>query len=191
MRVILASQSPRRKQLLAEICGQFEILVADGEEIHKSTEPKEIVCELAQAKGRAVVAAHPDLQDEDTLVISADTIVVSNGDILGKPKDEADAFRMLRRLSGREHTVFTGVCLLCGDKTTVFYDASLVKMKELSDEEILAYVASGSPMDKAGAYGMQDDCVVESFSGSASNIIGLPVEKLTDMLKKEGYYGKI
>lgn len=191
MRTVLASNSPRRKELLAQICGQFQIFVPDASETYTSEKPDEIVMELAEIKGRAARAQADGLLSDDVLVVSADTIVVLHGEIFGKPKDAQDAVSMLKRLSGKTHSVFTGVCLLCGAEKTVFFEESLVQVKKLSDREIRDYVETGSPLDKAGAYGIQDGAVVESYSGSLSNIVGLPVEKLLSVLKEKGYYGKI
>lgn len=125
----------------------------------------------ALAKARCV-------KDGNALIIAADTVVYVDGKYYLKPSDEADARRMLKELSGRTHFVYTGVAMKMGDECRTFYDKSAVKLKKLSDDEIKSYVSTGSPLDKAGAYGVQDGLVVEKFSGSFSNIMGLPVEKL-------------
>lgn len=125
----------------------------------------------ALAKARCV-------KDENALIIAADTVVYMDGKYYLKPSDEADACRMLKELSGRTHFVYTGVAIKVGGECRTFYDKSAVKIKKLSDDEIKSYVSTGSPLDKAGAYGVQDGLVVERFSGSFSNIMGLPVEKL-------------
>lgn len=181
-KIILASASPRRKELLETAGISFEICVADVDEsIPEGTPPDEAAKLTASKKAAAVSAIHPD-----AVVIGADTIVVADGKILGKPKDRADAENMLRMLSGKEHLVITGVCLSEGGNRTVFEKISKVKFYELSDAEIKAYVATGEPMDKAGAYGIQGKgCVlVEGIEGDYFNIVGLPVAATVKELKK-------
>ena len=168
--MILASRSPRRKELLKELCPAFEVCPALGEEKTDFSLPAcEVVKSLAFHKAKEVAALPSSL---GAAVLGADTVVALDGRILGKPKDEEDAFEMLSALSGRVHEVFTGVCLLCpaGDakEKTAF---------------IRAYIASGSPMDKAGAYGIQDGGLVRRIEGSYSNVVGLPLELLGEMLK--------
>lgn len=177
--VILASASPRRKQLLSQIFPQFEIIPAVGQErADKSLSPKDYVAALAAQKCDEVFLSH-----SDCLVIGCDTVVVFNGKILGKPKDKQDAINTLKALSNQTHQVMTGVCIRNGNKRLISVDVTEVTFNELSDEFIKGYVAGGSPMDKAGSYGIQDGGVVKSFSGSYTNVVGLPVELVKTMVK--------
>lgn len=121
----------------------------------------------------------------DATVIGADTVVVFGGRIIGKPKDEKQAFDILKELSGKTHSVYTGVCVVRGGKEKAFVRKSRVLFFPLTDERINSYIATGSPMDKAGAYGIQDSGFVKKIRGSYSNVMGLPVEKLRKILKKE------
>ncbi|MDE6188997.1 MAG: Maf family protein [Clostridia bacterium] len=178
MKVILASASPRRKELLSEIFDEFEVLPQNVDEKSNYSRPRFIAQDLAKIKLGSLGKSYADC-----LIISADTIVYKNGRVYGKPKDEAQAKNFLDELSGDVHFVYTGVAIYYKGKTTTFYDKSSVKFKALSEEEKLAYIASGSPMDKAGAYGIQDSAVVESYEGSYSNIVGLPMEKLKEKLR--------
>ncbi len=179
--IILASASPRRKELLTTAGVEFEVLVSDADEtIPEGTLPVDAAMLTAEKKALAVAE-----KCTDAVVIGADTIVVLDGRILGKPKDEADAKAMLRFLSGREHEVITGVCLTDGIKTEKFAQVSKVKFYELTDAEIAAYVATKEPNDKAGAYGIQGKgCVlVEGIEGDYFNIVGLPVAATVRALK--------
>lgn len=172
-KIILASSSPRRRELLQTAGLEFEIHVKDVDEsIPDGTEPAEAAKMTAAKKAAAVAEYH-----KDCIVIGADTIVVAGGKILGKPKDEADAKAMLRMLSGIEHEVITGVCIICGGESHNFAQTSKVKFYDLTDDEIADYVASKEPMDKAGAYGIQGlGCtLVEHIEGDYFNIVGLPV----------------
>lgn len=169
--IILASASPRRKELLKEVFPSFKISAQDAPEAKNGRFPSRLTMKNALAKARCV-------KDENALIIAADTVVYMDGKYYFKPSDEADACRMLKELSGRTHFVYTGVAIKMGGECRTFYDKSAVKIKKLSDDEIKSYVSTGSPLDKAGAYGVQDGLVVERFSGSFSNIMGLPVEKL-------------
>ena len=183
MRIILASASPRRKELLKEIVGGFEVIPSRGEErADLSLPPEEIVRRLAKQKAESVFAGNAD-----ALVIGADTIVYFEGKVLGKPKYEEDAARMLRALSGRGHEVYTGYCLLSAGKELCGAVCSRVLFRHLTEEYIRRYVAGGSPLDKAGSYGIQDeDGPVLSFEGSYTNIIGLPVEEIGARLAEFG-----
>ena len=178
MKIILASKSPRRKELLGELFESFEVLAQDVEEKHNYTRPDLIVKYLAKIK----LGSLP-IERKDDLIISADTIVYKDGKIYGKPKDRAQAIEYLNSLNGAKHFVYTGVAICHKGKIVTFYDKSAVYFKKLSDKEIADYVDGGSPMDKAGAYGIQDREVVESFCGSYTNIVGLPMEKLKDKLQ--------
>lgn len=180
----MASASPRRKELLAELIERFEIIPAKGEEkASPSLSPEELVKALAKGKAEEV-ATLP--QSRGKAVIGSDTVVAYEGEVLGKPKDEADAFRMLKMLSGKTHEVFTGVCIarwrngkLC---FTTAADRTAVHFETLTDEWIREYIKSGSPMDKAGAYGIQDGGLVKKIEGSYSNVVGFPLELAGKMI---------
>lgn len=186
MQWILASASPRRKQLFAEIVEHFSILPATGEEnVPKGYSPEQTVRHLAWQKAEEI-AKLPSSRGK--AVLGADTVVALGEEILGKPKDKADAVRMLRALSGKTHQVFTGVCVMypCGEGHTPYVDCACTKVRfnPLSEAQIATYVASGSPMDKAGAYGIQDGGLVENIDGSFSNVVGLPVELLKGLIAR-------
>ena len=186
MEWILASASPRRKELFASLVGDFEILPADCDENVTADSPASLVKTLAHRKA-ACVAALP--QANGKAVLGADTVVALGNEILGKPKDEADAARMLRALSGKKHDVYTGVCIVYDDKTgkrrkLVEADQTGVYFNELTQAFISDYVAGGSPMDKAGAYGIQDGGLVARLDGSFSNVVGLPVELCRRMIEE-------
>ncbi|MBE6771581.1 MAG: septum formation inhibitor Maf [Ruminococcaceae bacterium] len=181
-KIILASASPRRKELLQTAGIEFEVCVADVDEsIPEGTKPLDAAKLTATKKALATAESH-----KDDIVIGADTIVVAGDKILGKPKDKADAAAMLRMLSGIEHEVITGVCLVCEGKSESFVKVSKVKFYELTDEEIEAYVATGEPMDKAGSYGIQGKgcTLVEKIEGDYFNIVGLPVAKVVREINK-------
>ncbi|MGN0350042.1 MAG: Maf family protein [Roseburia sp.] len=199
--IILASASPRRKELLEQIGIAFEICPAKGEEKITKTNPAEVVEELSKQKAEEVAAMltiygeeHQELMTpQDILVIGADTVVAVENQILGKPKDEEDACRMLRLLSGRAHEVYTGVTLFFIDKSGkmgahVFHETTKVFMKELSEKEIKRYVASGEPMDKAGSYGIQGKCAIyiDKIEGDYNNVVGLPISRIYRELEKLG-----
>ncbi len=176
--IILASASPRRRQLLKQIVPNFKVVPAEGgEEADASLPPEEIARSLAAHKCDEVFSSHPD----DT-VIGCDTIVVFNGAVLGKPRDAADAAATLRALSGRTHYVVTGVCIRKGGQRLVDHERTEVKFNVLSDEFIARYVAGGSPLDKAGSYGIQDEGVVKAYYGSYTNVVGMPVRLVKEML---------
>ena len=180
MKIILASASPRRKELLKEIVEDFEIIPAKGEERADLTLPPEkIVCELAGHKCGEVFEKYPDC-----LVLGCDTIVYYCGKVMGKPKSREDAAETLRELSGKTHSVYTGVCVRSAGKILNGYERTEVTFNELSGEFIKNYVDGGSPMDKAGCYGIQDEGVVKSFYGSYTNVVGLPVDLVEKMLKE-------
>ncbi|MBQ2841859.1 MAG: septum formation inhibitor Maf [Clostridia bacterium] len=181
-KLILASSSPRRRELMATAGLDFEIIVKDVDEsIPEGTLPVEAAKITAKKKALAVAYDYPG-----RIVVGADTIVVAGEKILGKPADKADACAMLRMLSGREHEVITGVCIVCDGKQEAFAQVSKVKFYDLTDEEIEAYVATNEPMDKAGAYGIQGrGCtLVEKIEGDYFNIVGLPVAETVRKLKK-------
>ncbi|MBR3835642.1 MAG: septum formation inhibitor Maf [Clostridia bacterium] len=179
--IILASASPRRKELLTLAGVDFTVKAADVEEvIPENASPDEVVMSLALQKAQAV-----SKDNADCIVIGSDTVVALDGVILGKPKDEENAREMLIALSGRSHTVYTGVAIIHGEKTKSFCEATEVVFNELSQEEILNYIATKEPMDKAGAYGIQGKgCVlVEKIVGDYFNVVGLPVSRLYKELK--------
>lgn len=177
--IILASQSPRRQELLKLITSDFEIKVSNVDEtLPDKITPKEAVMYLSKIK------AEP-FADSDDIVIGADTVVALDGKILGKPKSEENAKEMLRFLSGRTHSVFTGVTLASGKKTKTFAVETKVKFFELTNEEIDAYIKTKEPFDKAGAYGIQGygSLLVEKIDGDYFNVVGLPVSTLARELK--------
>lgn len=174
-RLILASNSPRRKELLEKNGFDFDVISSDYEEIVFSSDPIEIARTFAIGKAKDVFDRLHD--KENSVVLGADTVVFLNGEILGKAKSESDAKIMLKNLSGKEHTVVTGCCLLsCGQKK-VYHVKSKVVFNKLSDETIDNYINSGLYKGKAGSYGIQDGySLVKSYKGSLTNIIGLPIE---------------
>lgn len=185
MRIILASASPRRRELLTQIGIGFEVIVSDVEEHVTATRPYEVVEELSAQKASAVLEG---LQpEEEVLVIGADTVVSIDGIILGKPKDDTDAASMLQRLSGRIHQVYTGVTMLYradGREADVirktFSEKTEVEFFEMLPEEIAEYINSGDCRDKAGSYGIQGFCAryIKGISGDYNNVVGLPVGRL-------------
>lgn len=181
----MASKSPRREKLFREICPNFEIIEPITDEAHKTVRPHAVVKELARLKAQAAISQNPDMFKEDTVVIAADTVVALDGMIYPKPRDEKHAFDILSALSGKTHFVYTGVCMRDRGAEIVFYDKSAVKMKALSEEEINAYIKAFHPFDKAGAYGIQDGQVVESYAGSYANIMGFPTEIVKQKLNDE------
>jgi len=160
----------------------FEIIVTNADETI-SGDPEYQVTGLALRKARAVAAP------ADSVVIGADTLVYANGQVLGKPRDEAEAFTMLKKLSGKKHTVYTGVALIKDGEERVFADATHVYFHPLTDEEILAYIATGEPMDKAGAYGVQERgaILVDRVEGDFYTVVGLPISKVYRALVEMGY----
>lgn len=182
MQYILASASPRRKELLGRLGIPFEISVSNADEsVPAGTKPVDAAAFTAEKKARAVAANYPD-----ACVIGADTIVVLGDTVMGKPADAADAVKMLTALSGKTHQVMTGVALIQGGKTVTFTQVTDVTFYPLSGDEIKAYVASGEPMDKAGAYGIQGlGCtLVEGIRGDYFNVVGLPVARLARAIKE-------
>ena len=184
MKLILASNSPRRKDLLEKLGYEFDVVVSEYQEQSFSSDPILTATTFALGKAKAVFE---NLKDKDSVVVlGADTIVYCENEIIGKPKDEKDAFNMIKKLSGKTHEVITGFCLINTDKIITDYVTSNVKFYTLSDDEIASYIKSGLYKGKAGGYGIQDeDCkLVESYSGSLNNIIGLPTEKVQEYLNK-------
>lgn len=179
--VVLASASPRRKELLSLIGMDFVVEPADVDETlpDEILSPKEAVEYLSKIKGMAV-------ERKDDTVISADTVVAFDGKILGKPKDRKQAVEMLTMLSGQIHSVFTGVTVVCKEKAVTFSVETKVEFFQLSQEEIRNYVDSGEPMDKAGAYGIQGkgSLLVKEIHGDYFNVVGLPVSRLSRVIEE-------
>ena len=183
-KIILASNSPRRKELLAGLDVAFEVRVLKGiDESYPADLPTK---QIAQYISQKKAAAYRNTIASDELVITADTIVVLGDEVMGKPKDEADACRMLRELSGKTHQVITGVTLTTTEKQYSFSVETDVTFKEFSEEEIVYYVKKYQPMDKAGSYGIQEwigYIGVTSLQGSYFNVMGLPVQRIYEALK--------
>ncbi len=179
--MILASKSPRRFELLKIISEDFRVIPAAGDEvIPDGTSPKDAVLLLSRQKAEEIYSQH-----KNEIIISADTVVSIDGKILGKPHSEPDAAEMLRTLSGRIHTVYTGVCVIFEDGSAEnFAESTEVEFYPLSDKEISDYIATGEPMDKAGAYGIQEKgaLLVKRISGDFYNVMGLPVARLARVL---------
>ena len=181
LKLILASASPRRKELLAWSYLPFRIVVSDIEEHSHYTDPKDIVMDLASQKAEAV---HLNC-DTNELVIGSDTIVVFNDQILEKPKSSNDARDMLMKLSGRKHSVFTGVSFKCGNKSAQFYEQTDVTFEEIDSLLLDLYLATGESMDKAGSYGIQGAALgfIGSITGSYSSVVGFPINKVIKELQ--------
>ncbi|MDO4965862.1 MAG: Maf family protein [Lachnospiraceae bacterium] len=185
-RIVLASGSPRRKELLAKLHIDFEIITSDVDENIDFVSPEEMVENLALRKAKAVFDS---LDDNDLLVIGADTIVYYDGEVLGKPEDEEEARAMISMLSERTHQVYTGVALCTRIDGAIsfktFHDKTDVTFYPIDRFDIDAYIKTGSPMDKAGAYGIQDDFAihVKKIEGDYNNVVGLPIAKLYQEIK--------
>lgn len=185
MRIILASKSPRRKEIFSSLgaeCGfDFEIITAPTDEELYGEHPKSGVATLAVRKGEAVYKKYPD-----ALVVSSDTLVELDGIPLGKPTDRNDAVRMLKELSGRAHNVHTGIAVHYGGRVVSGVATTAVIFRELSDSEIIDYVESGEPMDKAGAYGIQGaaGAFVEKYDGEFDTVVGFNLTLLKKLLKE-------
>ena len=183
--IILASASPRRRELLSLIIDDFRVLISEFDEssLPAGLAPEDHVVRAACSKARQI-----SWQNRDSLVIGADTIVVVDDEILGKPVDETDAARMLRLLSGRSHEVYSGIFIISEEMERQAAERTEVVFRDLSDEMILRYIATGEPKDKAGAYGIQGKgaVLVKCISGCYSNVVGLPLYKLSVLLKDSG-----
>ena len=184
-KLILASASPRRKELLGKIGIKFEIVPAKGEEKITKTAPWDVVEELSFQKAKEIA----EMQTEECIVIGADTVVAKDEQIMGKPKDDEDAFRMLSEISGNTHQVYTGVTMIrTGSNETVvsFAEKTDVLLYEMTEEEIRSYIASGEGRDKAGSYGVQGDFAiyVKGITGDYYNVVGLPIGKVYQQLKQ-------
>ncbi len=184
MDIILASQSPRRRELLTQIGLTFRVLAPGADEtVPAGTPPAETVEELSRRKAAAAAA----LEGTEPLIIAADTVVALGDKVLGKPRGEEDAFAMLSALSGREHRVCTGVTVTRGGRTVIFHETTAVRFRPLPAEDIAAYIATGEPMDKAGAYGIQGRgaLLVERIAGDYGNVVGLPLFRLGRVLAED------
>ncbi|MCD8391248.1 MAG: Maf family protein [Firmicutes bacterium] len=187
---VLASASPRRKELMRLIAEDFRVVVSDADEsaIDKAALPPSIyVQELALLKASA--SAKKVLKDKKAIIIGADTIVVSNGEIMGKPADDGGAFDMLRALSGKTHEVYTGFCIMRVRDAYTVCDCvkTEVTFRDLSDEKIRAYIKTGEPRDKAGAYGIQGkgSMLIKKISGDYFNVVGFPISEIAAVLEKD------
>lgn len=178
MELILASNSPRRRELLSKLNYAFSVIPSVGEETSTAKLPVDIAKELANRKALEVFKTHPD-----AVVIGCDTVVELDGQLLGKPKDVADAKQMLTALSGKTHLVHTGVCIVHKLGVWLFADTTQVVFDNLSDKQMVDYIATGSPMDKAGAYGIQDSGFVSHIVGSYDNVVGFPTERVAVILQ--------
>lgn len=191
-RVILASASPRRKELLEQIGVVYEVMPSGADENIGKKPPEEMVCELSIRKASDIHARLEKEKEDGYTVIGADTVVSFRGMVMGKPEDEGDAKRMLRILQGNVHQVYTGVTLCMKERGKpvrfhTFYEKTDVSMYPMSEEEIRDYVATGEPMDKAGAYAVQGRCAayIKGICGDYNNVVGLPVGRLWQELRLE------
>lgn len=184
VKIILASASPRRRELLGQIGLDFQMLVSEVEE-KVTTDVPYLVVEQLSAKKAEAVAKKPEAE-ESALVIGADTIVACDGQILGKPKDKQEAVYMLQKLQGRSHQVYTGVTLIYQGEVRTFHEATEVEFYPMTDAEITAYVETSDPLDKAGAYGIQGYCAryIKGIVGDYNNVVGLPVGRLYQEIKR-------
>ncbi len=185
MRVILASKSPRRKEILENLGLKFEVIVADADESSDIKDPALLVRTLAERKGRAVAERLGNL--DDTLIIASDTLVYAEGEFLGKPRDREDARRMINMLSGNSHIVVSGIYLnCCGDERSAASVTEVI-FDEMTDGEIERYIDSDEPYDKAGGYAVQGlaSVYINGINGDYFNVVGLPVNLLCKILKEE------
>ena len=185
IKVILASKSPRRKEILENLGVKFDIIVADADETSDIKDPEELVMTLAERKGRAVRERLGDCKD--TLIIASDTLVYADGEFLGKPRDRADAERMIRMLSGNHHCVVSGIYLSYGEREARASASTKVFFDSLTDDEIEAYLDTSEPYDKAGAYAIQGraSAFIRGIEGDYFNVVGLPVNTLYRLLRDE------
>ena len=188
MKLILASGSPRRREILQNLGIPFEVVTCETDEGCDLTDPAAYVRELAARKGEAVreLLRGRGVNLRDTLILAADTVVAQDSTILGKPADRADAVRMLTDLSGREHAVYSGIALLCGEEIATAAERTAVHVSPLSAQEIARYVATGEPDDKAGGYAMQGlfSPYIRGIEGCYFNVVGLPVHALFKLAKE-------
>ena len=179
--IILASKSPRRRELMESAGFEFEIIPATKDEVIPSgLHNGEIAEAIASQKAFEIAEKHPA-----DIVVGADTIVVCGNEVMGKPKDGADAVRMLKKLSGQVHCVYTGVCIISPNHRVSFYDTTEVEFYPISDDELSAYIESGEPFDKAGAYGIQGSgaMLIKGIKGDYYNVMGLPIARVYREIK--------
>lgn len=185
MKIVLASKSPRRRKMLKELGIKYTLWNGEADEsVNRTYKPHSLVKLLARRKA---CAAMKDIETKDTLIISADTVVVLGGKILGKPKDDDDARKMLRSMSGTSHYVYSGVAAVYNGKIVCDYEKTQIKFRDITDREIERYILTGEHKDKAGSYGIQEKggYFVEKVNGDINNVVGLPVLKLRNMIYKE------
>ena len=180
--IILASASPRRKEILELADLKFDVMPSDAQEITTKTAPNEVVMELASIKAKDIYKK----SEKQSMIVGADTVVAYQGQILGKPTDKADAKRLLTMLSGQTHEVYTGVCVIEDGKTKTFYEETKVTFYEISDEQINHYIKTGEPMDKAGSYGIQGKAAVfiKGIEGDYYNVVGFPIARFLQEITK-------
>ncbi len=186
-KIILASASPRRQELLTQIGMEFTVIPSSMEEVPESSQPKQVVLELSEGKAGDVFKSLPEKERGSSLVIGADTIVVFNEQIIGKPGSRKNAEEILSCLQGGIHQVYTGVTLIWQGGKRSFYEKTDVVMYPMSMEEIKEYVDTGEPMDKAGAYGIQGQgaAYIKEIRGDYNNVVGLPIGRLYQEMKKQ------
>lgn len=180
--IILASASPRRKEILELADLDFDIMPSDAKEITTKTAPNEVVMELATIKANDIY----EKSEKQSIVVGADTVVAYKGQILGKPKDEEDARRMLMMLSGQTHEVYTGVCVIEDGKRKTFFEETKVTFYEIGEQKIKDYIKTGEPMDKAGSYGIQGKAAVfiKEIQGDYYNVVGFPIARFMQEMEK-------
>ncbi|RTR20932.1 Maf family protein [Deinococcus radiophilus] len=181
--LILASASPRRRELLGHLLSQFEVIASDADESSAETDPARLAVELARRKALAVAGAHPGCA-----VLGADTVVALGGRLLAKPQDEAENRTFIRQLSGQTHQVVTGLCLVADGQVSTAHESTAVTFRPLTDTEIVHYAASGEGLDKAGGYGIQGlgMALVKGIDGDCSNVVGLPLGRTLELLRGVG-----
>lgn len=181
-KLILASASPRRREIFQQAGLEFTVMPSTKEEVITKKDPKDAVMELALQKAEDIA----ERSDSGCMVVGADTVVAMDGKILGKPEDKEDAARMLRMLSGSRHQVYTGVACICKGVKKVFCEETSVYFYPVIEEEIKSYIETGEPMDKAGAYGIQGRaaCFIRGIEGDYYNVVGFPIARFLQILKK-------
>ncbi len=190
MKLILASKSPRRKEILENLGVKFQIITLDTDESTNESSPEKFVSDVARKKGEAVrdMLLHEDRLCSNTVILSCDTIVVSpDGEIMGKPHSPEDAKRMIQSFSGKAHTVISGIALITRERTVTAYERSLVYFDTVPEREIDAYILTDEAYDKAGAYAVQGTASlwINKIDGDYFNIVGLPVKRVSDLVKTE------
>lgn len=189
MKLILGSGSPRRKEIMTRLGYEYEIVKAEKDEVTSKIKPYDVVMELAYNKALEVkenISGRNDYDNEQYVILTADTVVAVDDEILGKPENQQDAFHMITKLQGRAHQVYTGVVILSKDKEYIFYDKTDVYVKNMTKEQIQEYIDTGEGTDKAGSYAIQGifGKYIERYNGDYDNVVGLPGKKVDDILKK-------